>query len=337
MAVCVQRRTHRYAAVFVLAAPLVLAYLLGMYRTFGVDFDTYEVYLGSERERVPDLGYKLLMEITYVLGLNLSEFFLLQALFSLVAIYVLAKKLNSDFIVTITLYIIHAAIVRDFSQSRTALALAIYFIALAQDRRLVYLILTALAVSVHMTLLPLVVVYHWARLAVRVERGQFFLVVVPAVAVLAGMAVVLPMISSLDPRIELYMSWSQDLYGNPVGSYSTLLLYMLIAAVSYRAYQVTGDEASKVFVIMILYAAVTFIAFRHLAIFAFRLSNVVAALYPFAIGRAIYLLKNREENTLLDVVVPLALLGTLLLAVIIRPGSLDVLQETQPALLPYDQ
>jgi hypothetical protein len=335
MAVYIQRRTHRYAAVSVLVAPLILAYLLGMYRTFGVDFDTYEAYLGHERDRVPDIGYKILMELAHAFGLSLSEFFLLQALFTLGAIYVLAKKLRSDFVVTITLYILHAAIVRDFSQSRTALALAIYFVALAQHRRSVYLLLTAMAVSVHLTLVPLVVVYHWSRMVVGVHRGQVFFVVAPAAAVLLGMALLLPMLSALDPRIEIYMNWSQDLYGSPVGSYTTLLLFLLIAAVSYRAYQVTGDEASKVFLIMILYAAVTFIAFRHLAIFAFRLSNVVAALYPFAIGRAIYLLKSRDQNRLFDVAVPLALLGALLLAVIIRPGSLDVLQETQPALLTY--
>lgn len=333
MAVCIQKRTHRYAAVSALITPLVLVYLLGMYRSFGVDFDNYQAYLGSGRDLVPDIGYKVLMEIANAIGLDLSEFFFLQGLFTLCAIYMLAKKLKSDVVVTVTLFVIHAAVVRDFSQSRTALAVAIYFIALTQEKKSIYLLLTAMAVSVHLSLLPLVLVYHWARIVVSFQRGQVFLAAAPAAAVLLGMALVLPLVSSIDPRIELYMNWNEDLYGNPVGSYSTLLLFLLIAVVSYRAYQVTGDEASKVFVIMILYAAVTFIAFRQLAIFAFRLSNVVAALYPFAIGRAIYLLKTREQNRLFDVVVPVALLGVLLLAVIIRPGSRDILLETQPALL----
>ncbi len=337
MAVVIPRRTQKYAAVSALALPLVVVYLLGMYRTFGVDFATYEAYLGSERERVPDVGYRLLMELAHLLGLRLSEFFLVQALFTLAAVALLANKLKSDIVVTISLYILHAAIVRDFSQSRTALALAIYFIALVQHRRIAYLLVTAAAVSVHLTLAPLVLVYHWSRMVVRFQKAQFLVLMVPAFGLLLSMAVVLPMVSNLDPRIDIYMSWNQDLYGTPVGSYSTLLLFLLIASVSYRACQVTGDEASKVFLIMIFYAAVTFIAFRHLAIFAFRLSNVVAALYPFAIGRAIYLLKSRGQNNLFDVTVPLALLGALLIAVIIRPGSMDVLRETQPALLTYGQ
>jgi len=333
MAVCIQGRTYGRAAISALIGPLILVYLLGMYRAFGVDFENYEAYLGSGRDQIPDIGYKLLMEFAHAIELSLSEFFLLQGLFTLGAVYLLARKLGSDFVVTITLYILHAAIVRDFSQSRVALALAIYFVALAQDRRAVYLLLTVMAVSVHISLAPLVLTYHWARTVVGFQRGQVFFIIAPAAALLAGVALMLSMLSALDPRIEIYMNWAQDLYGSPVGSYSTLLLFLLVAAICYRAHQLTGDKESKVFLIMILYAAVTFIAFRDLAIFAFRLSNVVAALYPFAIGRAIFLLRDREQNRLHDVAVPLALLGALLLAIVIRPGSLDVLRDTQSVLL----
>jgi EpsG family len=333
LAVCVRSHARKDAAVFVLIAPLIVVYLLGMYRTDGVDFDAYEAYL-NDRDLIPDIGYKVLMELAATLEMGLSEFFLIQGLFTVIAVYVLARKLKSDLVVTIALYVIHGAIVRDFSQSRTALALAIYFVALAQDRRLVYLILTAAAISVHLTLVPLVVAYHWIRMVLGFKRGQTFFIVVPALAVLLGMAVLLPMLSAMDPRIEIYLNWSEDLYGNPVDSYSTLLLFLPIAAVIFRAYQLTRDETTKVFLILILYAAVTFVAFRHLAIFAFRLSNVVAALYPFAIGRAIFLLKNRDQR-LVDVAIPLALVGALLFAVLLRPGSFDVLKDTQPALLSY--
>ena len=331
MAVYVPARPDKNAAMVALIFPLLLAYLIGMYRVDGVDFENYAGYLGSGRAEVPDLGYKLLMELASAVGMQLSEFFLLQGLFTLGAVYLLARRLQSDFVVTIALYILHAAIVRDFTQSRAGLAIAIYFVALAQERKALYLALTVAAVSVHMSLIPLVLVYHWARLVVRSRKGQILLVAVPAVALLAGMTVALPLLGSLDPRIEIYMNWSQDLYGNPVGSYTTLLLFLLLAAICYRAQRITGDQQLKVFLIMMLYAAVTFVAFRTWAIFASRLSNVVAALYPFAVGRAMSLLKERDGDRLHGVAV--ALLGALLLAVTIRPGSLEDLQRTQPALL----
>jgi len=333
LAVCIQGRTDRHAAVVALTWPLMLVYLIGMHRVGGVDFDSYETYLSGDTQRDPDIGYRLLMQLANSLGMQLSEILLVQGLFTLGAVYLLSRKLQSDFVITIALYILHAAVVRDFSQSRAALALAIYFVGLAQSRRSLYLVFTLLAVSVHLTLVPLVLTYHWARLAVNARRGQVLLVALPAIGLLAGVTLMLSVLSGIDPRIDTYMNWAQDLYGNPVGSYSTLALYFLIGAVCYRAYRLTGDENCKAFVIMMLYAATTFVAFRYVAIFAFRLSNVVAALYPFAVGHAIRVLKEREHNRLHDIAVPLALVGALLLAVLVRPGSLDILKATAPSLL----
>jgi hypothetical protein len=331
MAIYIHARTDKHAAIAALICPLILVYLIGMYRVGGVDFDNYAGYLGSDRDSIPDIGYKLLMGLVSAAGMQLSEFFLLQGLFTLGAVYLLARKFGSDFVVTICLYILHAAIVRDFTQSRAGLAIAIYFVALAQERKALYLALTAAAVSVHMTLIPLVLVYHWARMVVGFRKGQVLLVAGPAVALVVSTTVLLPMLASLDPRIEVYINWSQDLYGDPVGSYTTLLLFLLLAAICYRTQRITGDEQLRVFLIMMVYAAVTFVAFRTWAIFSYRLSNVVAALYPFAVGRAISVLKERDGDRLHGVAV--ALLGALLLAIVIRPGSLDALQQTQPALL----
>ncbi len=117
MAVCIQRG---YAALRRRRHPRAAAgavYLLGMYRSFGVDFENYVGYLGPSGNASLIWDIACLMEITHFLGISLSEFFLAQALFTLVAIQILANKLKSDFVVTISLYILHAAIVRDFSQS----------------------------------------------------------------------------------------------------------------------------------------------------------------------------------------------------------------------------
>ena len=344
LAVCIKQRTYAYAATATLIAPLLLAYLIGMYRIGGVDFENYEGYLGSQRDQIPDVGYRLLMDLAAAAGLNLSEFFLLQGLFSLGAVCLLAKKFRSDLVVTLTLYLLHGAIVRDFSQSRSALALAIYFVALAQERKVLYVALTVAATSVHFSLVPLVFVYHWARTVIGLQKGQVFFTVAPAVGLIASVSVLLPLLSLIDPRIEIYLNWAEDLYGNPVGSYSGMLLLLLIAAICYRVERVTDDKDMRVFVIMIMYALAIFIAFREIAIFAFRLSNMVAVLYPFAVGRAVYLLKSVErdrlhagvaQHGLQDLVLSLALLGGLLLAIVVRSGSLDILRDTQPALLAY--
>ena len=103
LAVCLERGTYKHAAAAALALPLLVTYLIGMYRVDGVDFVNYQAYLGSERDRIPDIGYRLLMDCASALGLTVSEFFLLQAMFTLVAIYLLAKKLNSDIVIVITL------------------------------------------------------------------------------------------------------------------------------------------------------------------------------------------------------------------------------------------
>ena len=335
MAVCIRRNTYAYAATAVLIAPLLLAYLLGMYRIGGVDFENYQAYLGSERDLIPDIGYRLLMELAAAVELSLTEYFFLQGLFSLCAVCLLAKKLRSDIVVVITLYMLHGALVRDFTQSRAALALAVYFVALAQERKALYGVLTVAACSIHLSLVPLVFVYHWARIVVDMQKGRLFFTVAPPVVLVAGISLLIQVLSLIDPRVEVYLNWTSDLYGNPVESYAGILLLVLIAVICHRAQRITGDKELQVFVIMFVYAIAVFIAFRDVAIFAYRLSNVVAALYPFAVGRAITVLKGAEQERLRQVVLSLALLGALLLAVVVRSGSLDILRDTQPALLAY--
>ena len=333
LAVCIPRRTDTYAATAVLLAPLVFVYLMGMFRTFGIDFENYEAYLGNERDQIPDPGYRLLMEVVAAFGFNLSEFLFLQGLFSLGAVCLLARKLRSDLVVVLTLYMLHGALVRDFTQSRTALALAIYFVALAQDRKALYAVLTVAACSVHLQLVPLVFVYHWARMVVDLQKWRTFFTVGPAVGLILSVSLLLKVLVLVDPRIETYMNWAEDLYGNPVGSYSGILLLVVIAGICHHVQRLTGDKELQIFVITIMYAVAIFIAFRDVAIFSYRLSNGVAALYPFAVGRAITLLKGSEQSRLQHFAVSLALLGAVLLAVLFRSGSMDILEATRPALL----
>lgn len=334
LAVCIQRQTFKYAGTAILVAPIVLVYVLGMYRIDGVDFGNYHDYM-VHPDLIPDVGYRLLMQATTAVGLSLTEFFLLQGLFSLYAVCLLANKLRSDLVVAIVLYMLHGALARDFSQSRIALALAIYFVALAQDRKLVYGALTLAACSVHLQLVPLVFVYHWAKFVVGLEKRKVFFAVAPAVVLVASVALLLKVLVLIDPRVEVYLNWTEDLYGNPVDSYTGLLLFLVIAAICYRAQRITGDKEMQVFLIMIMYAAAIFIAFRDVAIFAFRLSNGTAALYPFAVGRAVTLLRSSDQERLHHVVLSLGLLGALLLAVLFRSGSLDILLVLQPAMIAY--
>jgi hypothetical protein len=231
LAVCIKQRTYAYAATATLMAPILLVYLIAMYRIGGVDFENYAAYLGSQRDMIPDVGYRLLMDAAAALGLSLSEFFFLQGLFSLGAVYLLGKKLGSDLVIAFALYMLHGAIVRDFSQSRAALALAVYFLALAQERKVVYGVLTVAACSIHLSLVPLVFVYHWVRIVVELKKGQLFFALAPAVVLIAGISVLLKVLALVDPRIEIYLNWSEDMYGNPVESYSGVLLFLLIGAV----------------------------------------------------------------------------------------------------------
>lgn len=334
LAVCSQRQTFKYAGTAILVAPMVLVYVIAMYRIDGVDFGNYQGYM-DQPDLIPDIGYRLLMQATTAVGLSLTEFFLLQGLFSLFAVCLLANKLRSDLVVTIALYMLHGAVVRDFSQSRTALALAIYFVALAQDRKALYGVLTVAACSVHLQMVPLVFVYHWARFVIGLQTGRMFFTVAPAAVLIGGITVLLQVLTLVDPRIEIYLNWTDDLYGNPVESYTGVLLFLLIAAICYRAQRATDDKDMQVFVIMIIYAIAIFIAFREVAVFAYRLSNGVAALYPFAVGRAITLLRSPDQERLHHVVLSLALLGALLFAVVARSGSLDILRVLHPALLEY--
>ncbi len=320
-------------AILVLVVPLVLSYLLGMYRIGGPDFANYAAYLGSQRDLIPDVGYRWLMGLVSTVQLTLPEFFLVQGIFTLVAIYVLAIRLRSDLVVTTTLYMLHAAIVRDFAHSRVALALAVYYLALAQKRKLLYCVLTVCAASIHLTVVSLVIVMHWAQFVAGLSKWRNFLTFGPAVALVVGISILLPVLMSLDPRVEIYVNWNEDSYGRPVESYGAIVLFALIAAICLRARAIADDRISEILFITVLYAAATFLAFRELSIFASRFSNVIAALYPFAIGRAVTLMRTAERGRPYNVAIVMTLVVALLVVLGFRSGSLDALRTTEPALL----
>lgn len=77
---------------------------------------------------IPDIGYNYICKIFNKISSNYYYFNFTQALLTLASIFITSKKLKVDSFISLTSYLLYFAIIRDFSQSRIALAINLYLI-----------------------------------------------------------------------------------------------------------------------------------------------------------------------------------------------------------------
>ena len=315
------------------AAPLVMLYLNGMYRSAGIDYDTYKDAYTEQGQAIPDVGYTALTTLTHAIGIDFSSFLLLQGLFTLSALWIAARARDADVLVVIVVYLLHLAVVRDLSQSRIGLAVAIFLVGQCRERSLPRALLYVAAASVHITVIVLMIVCTSARLTGRLRPCvQVLVVYLPILAFALFGVLLLQSAAWVDPRIELYLSWDEAAYGAPLESFGALVRTALVIGVYLLAAKRLHGLQVRDFIVMELAGAAILIGFAQFSIFAARLANVAVSLYPIGLGIvAMALQARRDRRSMFSFGLPLKLTTAAAIAVLVlRPGTVDVLQEVLP-------
>lgn len=306
-----------------------------MWRTAGVDFDNYVEY-HSNPELIPDLGYRVMAQFFTSIGIGFTAFLVIQSLFTVYSIYRFSGYSAAPFLVSLGIFVVHSAIVRDLSQSRVGLAVTFIFLAYAQRSCLKKIILMLVACSVHLTVIPSVLMFWFVEYAASWKKSRLiaFLIASGVVALLLG-SYILPLLRAVDPRIELYLQWDEAMYGAPVDDYSQLLFYLLLWGVATYAYSVTRQTLFLRFSILAYFAILLFVAFRDVAIFAYRMSHLLTVFYPFVFSK-ILAYRFSPARALQDIKVhfsPFAIklltvsISVAVLLISLRPSNADVLSQ----------
>lgn len=304
-----------------------LAYLVAMARQDGVDHSNYVRAYQTNPEEIFDRGYQLLMRIFKSAGLPFESLILLSALTTLVALWRAARFFGVSFGLLLLIYFLHLAVVRDFAQFRSGLALATVLIGITQagswQRPLYYLV----GASLHFTSVPFAVMYEYCALVARHPDLRLRLAAV-LVAALAWWIVgnLLPELAFLDPRVALYLRWQTANYGLPVEQYFVLFAHLTILMLALAMHRWWRDDVTvRTLVLLQVIGVTVFVAFQETAVFAYRLSNGILSLYPILL----LLLSSRLRLSLYGVaigrVAAAALLLVLGLVLISRSGNAEVL------------
>lgn len=312
----------------VCTAGLLVLYFGALLRTDGVDFEVYrENYLNPLYENaIPDPGFQGLMAISRALHAPFSVIVLFMGTVSIAAIYRLSHHFRIDVTLLLLVWLMHLAVVRDFSQTRVGFAFAIAVFGLTARRPYQRACWYALAVSMHLSSIAFVLAYEYCMFtAHRASRSSRMVWLSVGAAVITLCAASLPYLSFLDERIGIYLAWEASGYGAPVDSYGTLFLHALILLTCILTHRRWSDlpEMRAIYYLEWL-GVLTFLAFSSVAIFAFRLSNLLFSMYPVLL---LYVLSawQYDRSTLQPRFAPGLALYLIAAILILRPGSLDVL------------
>jgi hypothetical protein len=305
---------------------VVLVYALGMSRYAGVDMENYIYAFESDPAFIPDIGFQSIIEFYSALGLPFFVLMLSIAATNFFAITRLASHFNLSFGLMLIIWFFHIVVVRDFAQLRSSLAISLAIIGLTSSSGTLKWLLYLGSASVHLTSVIFILAYETCSRvsAMRSKLWQWLVIgVLSAIAIVGGM--LLPHLGFLNERIEIYLLWTEDGYGAPVGSFGILFLHILILAISLVSFRSWSVDARlrTVFYLEIL-GIVAFVSLSSYGIFAFRLSNLVLSLYSVLILAAIKAMGERRTRYT-DILQKFALL-LIGLVLILRPGSVDILE-----------
>lgn len=315
--------------------PLILVYMAGMHRSAGTDFDNYLAAYNETGQAIPDLGYSAITWLAFRTGLEFPSFLLIQGIFTLATLWFVARVKRADGIVVLAFYLMHLAIVRDMSQSRIGMAVAIYLIGNTRERAFPKVLLYVLAASIHITVLALVLVSTLSTVGLRWPSARRALFIYAPLAALAMFGVgLLNLLSFVDPRIEFYLSWDDAAYGAPLESFGGLVRSALVIFVYVLASRRFKQLDLRPYIVMEVAAAAILIGFSQFSIFAARLSNVAISMYPIGLGVvacAYQGLAMEHRATVRGAAVKVAIALTVG-ALIFRPGSFEALLEVVPTV-----
>jgi hypothetical protein len=303
-------------------------YLVGALRQNGVDYAGYIYSYYNDYAYIPDIGFQAVMFFFNSAGLPFQAMMLFIATSTIFSLRSAAKYFGISFIPLLTLYFLHLAVVRDFSQIRVGFAVALAILGLTSSGKLKRGVFYLLAGSIHLTSLVFILSYEFCRWAVQFKsRRSQIMVMVCAVVCIFFLGSFVQYLSFIDERIEIYLTWEDENYGLPVGQYLTLIFQISILAMAYYSRMLwEQDEKIRVLVFLQILGISIFLAFIDIAIFAFRLSNVTLSIYPVLLISILARLRLRVDGYLFSNTLAVFVWLLVGIALIFRSDSVEILK-----------
>ena len=253
---------------------------IGATRFTAPDYRTYARLYEQGGVDIFDPIFYSLMQVSSSFGLPLQGFLFLIFSVNIFLYWRVSKYFSVNFYVVLAIIFLHLFVTRDLSHIRVALAVALILYGYTKSNFKSYA-LYFLAAGIQFSSIFLIAALLYFRFLGSKQIG-FKDVIIPIITIFL-IANSLDALLFLDPRIELYMGWERDGYGLPLTSY-TNLFFFLVLFLAHQYFVVQKQLKLDVFSYTFIMAAAAFVAFSSLAIFSFRLSNILISLYPFSVA-----------------------------------------------------
>ena len=256
-------------------------YLIGMSRSSGIDIDNYRRFYDQNSSDIFDPGFSFLVNISKFLNLGFEGFIFCIGVLNAFLYIRISKFFQVNYGILLLILMLHLFIVRDFSQFRVGLAVAIIIYSFTYKSNLKYLgYLIGLSIHITSAVLLALLVYYDLFLK---NKYSFVRILFPFVCIfIAGLFI--EYLGAIDPRIDIYLNWNREGYGDPVSDFKQpiFILFLLIMHLYFFRVKLFSSD---LFIFCYLCALLTFISFSEYAIFSYRLSNIAISLYPITLAK----------------------------------------------------
>ncbi|MAZ79974.1 MAG: hypothetical protein CMD72_04435 [Gammaproteobacteria bacterium] len=298
----------------VLVLPL---YLLGTYRSSGIDVQNYRNIFEASSNDMFDPGYLALINISKFSGFSFEIFLFSLGVLSSLFYFRISKYFSVRYGILLLILMVHIFIVRDYSQLRIGLAVAIVLFSYTYSGKFKY-IGYFFGASIHLTSVVLIGLVIYYELILK-NRLTFFRLIFPLLIIfLAGYFI--NYLGMVDPRIELYLNWDRAGYGAKATDFKQPLFIVFIIMFHIYFFRKSLYEID-LFTFTYLASLIIFFSFSDFAIFSSRLSNVAMSLYPITIA-SMYESTRPNFNKAFGILLFLLLVG-------LRNNSFEIINSIQ--------
>ena len=257
------------------------------YRTGGPDLLNYREFYYNSPERIPDLFFSQMFLLFNYIGLKFEYVLLLMMSVTLVSIKKITKAFEVSFLFTFCIYFAYLIPIRDLGQIRIALAISLLIIAFSVNRKKHFSWPLYLAAALcHYTTIVLILnifgSYIIASFNQKVIRSVLLIL---SIVIIFYIGQKIEELAFFDPRLSLYLSYTGHVDGRPVQSLMVIIYYILITfSFMFLARDELSERDKRSLTYMMIFSIAIFFSLYNVAILAFRLAHVAAALHPVMIA-----------------------------------------------------
>jgi EpsG family len=307
------------------------AYLLAMARQDGIDYSSYVSAYYTKYPEIPDIGFNLFMSLFRVAELNFELMIITIGIVTLVSLRRVSCFFSVNYSLVLFVYFMHFAIVRDFAQLRSGFAVALILCALTLPNATKKWALYMVGGSMHYSVIPLIIAYEFCVYTAKLSSYKIqiaYLVIM--VVLLMFFSASLDQLSFIDARIEIYRSWDAENYGSPVSQFSSVLFQAFLLIMFYFArLSWYLDPKIRAVAYLQIIGIIFFIAFKDVAIIAFRVSGAILSLYPVLVVYTLMNFRFRVFGHSIGRLFSAYIFVILSFILLFRPGSYEIVESIQ--------